>query len=61
MEKYLKGVYKRKIYETEKGYLVGLFKVKDTNDPDLEDYKGKTITFTGIFPSLNIVYHIFDV
>ena len=54
MEKYLKGVYKRKIYETEKGYLVGLFKVKDTNDPDLEDYKGKTITFTGIFPSLNI-------
>ena len=54
MEKYIKGIYRKCIYDSKKGYIIGLFKVKDTNDPSMEDYKNKTITFTGTFPALNI-------
>lgn len=54
MEKYIKGIYRKCIYDSKKGYIIGLFKVKDTNDPKMEDYRNKTITFTGTFPTLNI-------
>ena len=48
---YLKGIYKKNIYQRE-NYLVGLIKVKDNDiDPALND---KTITFTGYFSNINI-------
>ena len=48
---YLKGVYKKTIYNRET-YTVGLIKVKDNDiDPSLND---KTITFTGYFSNINI-------
>ena len=52
MKKYIKGIYKRSIFKSDKGYVIGLFKVKDTNDEELENYINKTITFTGYFADL---------
>lgn len=53
MDKYIKGNYRKSIYSSDKGYIIGLFKVRETNDPDMEDYVNKTITFTGYFHELN--------
>ena len=53
MKKYIKGIYKRSIYKTDQGYIIGLFKVKETNSEALEDYINKTLTFTGNFHELN--------
>ncbi len=53
MPNFIKGNYKRTIFSTEKGYVVGLFKIKETNDALMEDFVGKTITFTGFFEQLN--------
>jgi len=50
---YIKGNYKRSIFTSNNGYVIGLFKVKDTNDEELEIYINKTITFTGYFAELN--------
>ena len=52
MEDYVKGIYTKQIYKTEQGYLVGLFKVKETNNEELKYYINKTITFTGYFASI---------
>lgn len=48
---YIIGKYKRSIYQTENGYMVGLFKIKDNNIDEI--YNNKTITFTGYFSNLN--------
>ncbi len=53
MNKYVKGLYKRAIFTSNTGYIIGLFKVIDTNDDSLEEYINKTITFTGYFHELN--------
>lgn len=53
MPNFIKGNYKRTIFRTDKGYVVGLFKVKETNDNIMADFIGKTITFTGFFDQLN--------
>lgn len=53
MEKYIKGTYKKSIFENEKGYVIGIFKVIETNDEELNVYIDKTITFTGYFAELN--------
>ena len=48
---YLKGIYKRTIYNRE-SYTVGLLRVKDNDiDPGLND---RTITFTGYFSGINL-------
>lgn len=49
---YLKGIYKRNIFQSSDGYIIGLMKVRD-NDIDslLND---KTITFTGYFSNINL-------
>ena len=52
MKKYITGIYKKSIYQSEKGYIIGIFKVKDTNDEEMTDYINKTITFTGNFADL---------
>ncbi len=52
---YIKGIYKRTIYNRD-NYTVGLIKVKDNDfDPGLND---KTITFTGYFSEINIDDHL---
>ncbi len=53
MKKYIKGHYKKSIFESETGYVIGLFKVIETNDDDLDIYVNRTITFTGYLPKLN--------
>ena len=41
------------IFESENGYKVGLFRVKETNSEELQDLLNKTITFTGYFADIN--------
>lgn len=52
MKNYISGIYKKSIYQNEKGYIIGLFKLKETNDNEMEIYINKTITFTGYFADL---------
>ena len=53
MESYIKGNYRKSIFKSDKGYVIGLFKVRETNDENLKDYVNRTITFTGYFYDLN--------
>lgn len=53
MESYIKGNYRRSIFKSDKGYVIGLFKVRETNDEVLDEYVNQTITFTGYFHELN--------
>ncbi|MBQ9019486.1 MAG: ATP-dependent RecD-like DNA helicase [Bacilli bacterium] len=50
---YIKGNYSKSIYENSTGYVIGIFKVSDTDSEILSDYIGKSITFTGYFHELN--------
>ena len=52
MNTYIKGNYKRSIYSSN-GFVIGLFKIKETNDEEMSEYINKTITFTGNFDELN--------
>ena len=54
MDTYIKGTYKRKIFASNDGFVVGLIKIKETNDQDLMDYVEKDFTFTGLFAELKI-------
>ncbi len=49
----IKGNMRYIIYESNTGYKVGQFHIKATDAPELQDFKNKTITFTGYFPELN--------
>lgn len=53
MNIYIKGHYQRSIYQNSNGYHIGLFKVRETNSPELTPFLDKTITFTGYFHELN--------
>ncbi len=53
MKTYIKGNYRDYIYKSEQGYVIGIFKIKETNSEILKDYIEKTITFTGTFFDLN--------
>lgn len=44
----IKGKIRKIIYQNNNGYLVALFRVKQTNDDSLKEYLNKTITITGI-------------
>ena len=50
---YIKGSYSKSIYENNTGYVIGIFKVCDTDSENLSDYIGRSITFTGYFHELN--------
>ena len=50
---YIKGSYSKSIYENNTGYVIGIFKVSDTDSELLSDYIGRSITFTGYFHELN--------
>lgn len=52
MKKHIKGVYKRCIFSSEKGFIIGILKIKETNEEEFKDYIDKTITFTGYFAEL---------
>ncbi len=49
---YIRGKFKQMIFESDNGYKVGLFRVKEATG-ELEEYVNKTITFTGYFADLN--------
>ncbi len=51
---YIKGNYRRSIFTSDKGYIIGLFKIKETDDEELKIYINKIITFTGYFHELNL-------
>ena len=52
MKNYIKGTYYKTIFTSDSGYIIGLFKIKETNDPDLYDFIDETMTFTGYFHEL---------
>ena len=51
---YIKGKIRNIIYQNkENGYVVAIFRVKETNDNTLIEYVNKTLTITGTFFDLN--------
>ncbi len=51
---YIKGKVRNIIYQNkESGFVVAVFRVKETNISKMEDYINKTVTITGTFLSLN--------
>ena len=53
MENYIKGNFKQSIFSSEKGYIIGLFRIKETDIIEMQEYVNRTITFTGYFHELN--------
>lgn len=53
MKTYIKGIFKRTIFRSDKGYVIGLMKIKETNNEEFEDFINKSLTFTGYFHELN--------
>ena len=49
---FIKGNLKKVLFQGDNGYLVGLFKVKETNNEN-KDITNQIITFTGYFHELN--------
>ena len=47
----IEGIYKKTIFSSDNGYVVGLLKVTEYDDSTL---CGKTITFTGYFTDINL-------
>jgi len=53
MDNYIIGIVKKIIYKNDNGYVVGLFKVKDSTT-SFEFLKDSTISFTGYFHELDV-------
>ena len=52
---YIKGKLKKIIYHNnESGYVVALFRIKETNDVVMKEKINKSITVTGVFTDVNI-------
>ena len=51
---YIKGNYKKNIFESNNGYIIGLFKITETDDLNIKELEYDTITFTGYFADLNM-------
>lgn len=52
MESFIKGNYKKSLFQGDNGYVVGLFKIKEADDENV-DLIGETVVFTGYFHELN--------
>ena len=53
--KYIKGKVRNIIYQNQdNGYVVAVFRVKETTDDKMNEYVGKTITITGTFLDINL-------
>ena len=51
---YIKGKIRNIIYQNkDNGYVVAVFRIKETNDVKMEEYIGKTVTITGTFLDIN--------
>jgi len=50
---FVKGIFRQTIFRSDKGYIIGLLKVSETNIIEMQEYINKTITFTGYFADLN--------
>jgi len=51
---YIKGKIRNIIYQNaDNGYVVALFRIKETNDEAMKEYLNKTITITGTFLDIN--------
>ena len=53
MKDFVKGIFRQSIFRSDKGYIIGLLKVSETNIIEMQEYVNKTITFTGYFADLN--------
>ncbi len=53
MQEYVKAKYRRSIFESDKGFMIAIFKVIETDIEELIDFTDKTITVTGYFNDLN--------
>lgn len=53
MNEYVKGKYRNDIFRSEKGYVIGIIKVLETNIKELEDLVDHSLTITGYFYDLN--------
>ena len=53
LKDYIKGIFRTTIFKSDKGYVIGLLKVTETNIIELKDYVNKVLTFTGYFADLN--------
>ena len=53
IQDYVKGIFRTTIFRSDKGYIIGLLKVSETNIIELKEYVNKTLTFTGYFADLN--------
>lgn len=54
MNSFIRGNIREVFYKTDKGFMVGIFKVRETNDDELKDYINKSITFSGNFHELSL-------
>lgn len=53
--KYIKGKVRNIIYQNQdNGYVVAVFRVKETTDEKMDEYVGKTVTITGTFLDINL-------
>lgn len=50
----IKGNFKKYIYKGDNGYTIGLFKIKEIDENNLDKFVNHTITFTGYFHELTI-------
>ena len=51
---YIKGKIRNIIYQNEdNGYVVAVFRVRETNEAKMDEYVGKTVTITGTFLDIN--------
>ena len=51
---YIKGKVRNIIYQNkDNGYVVAVFRVKESNDKKMDEYINKTITITGSFLEIN--------
>ena len=49
MKTYIKGNFRKSIFKSDKGYIIGLFKVRETNNENIQESINKTIKHGTIF------------
>ena len=49
MENYIMGNFRQTIFKSDKGYIIGLVKVKNTDIESMKEHVNKLITITGYF------------
>lgn len=52
MKNYIKVIYRRSIFTSEKGYVIGVCRVMETNQEEAKEFINQSLTFTGYFSDL---------